>query len=90
MVLNPRGRSWLVCVAAVLAAIALSWPGGSQGVSARTQFIGADRLVSFASQEDLTAGVYCPYPGYMEAQGVAAAAPQQAGSARDYLQFVSC
>ena len=39
MVLNPRGRSWLVFVAAVLAAIALSWPSGSQGVSARTQFI---------------------------------------------------
>ena len=78
---HPNCPRWLAIMSAVLAAIALNWSSGSEGVSARTQFIGSDRLVSFESQADPTAGMYCPYPGYTGAQGVAAAAPQQAGSA---------
>lgn len=81
MALNPR-RSWVVA-SAVLGAVALIASSGAQGVSARTQFIGSDRLVasqSFDSLMDSAAGAMCPYPGYMAA-GTAAAAPQQGGSA---------
>lgn len=80
MALNPKGN-WLVFMSAVLAALALSWSSGSQGVSARTQFIGGDRLVSFESQADPIGGEFCPWPGYTAAPGVAAVVPQQVGSA---------
>jgi hypothetical protein len=76
MALNRKG-SWLV-MSAVLAAIALIWSSSSPAVSARTRFIDSDRIVSFDSLSDPTAGDMCPWPGYTAA-GLAAA-PQQAGS----------
>jgi DNA-binding beta-propeller fold protein YncE len=70
MALQHRKR-WLV-ISAVLAASALIWSGGSRVVSARTRFIGTDRIVSVAALPE-SDGQICPW-------NPAAAVPQQAGS----------
>ena len=78
MALKPKGS--LLVIAAVPAAIALLWSGGSI-ISARTRTIGPDRIVAFESLPDPDAEL-CAMPG-MEASLPAAIVAMEKVPAKD-------
>jgi hypothetical protein len=83
MALHGRVR-WIV-TAAALAALAIGMSPGSRDVSAKTQFIGADHIVSWSALPDAT-GQMCLWPDESSYQrrGGGAGEPAQASSAPSY------
>jgi DNA-binding beta-propeller fold protein YncE len=76
-----RTVRWIV-TAAALAAVTMSSSPGSRDVSAKTQFIGRDRIVSWSSLPEET-GDMCPMPDSSYQAG-GGAASTQAGAGRSY------
>jgi DNA-binding beta-propeller fold protein YncE len=65
MRLTLIGRRHLLVGSAVLAATALIWSGSGEDISARTRFIGTDRMVSFQPLPN-TDGDTCEVPSYAD------------------------
>lgn len=80
-----HGRVRWIVTAAALAALAIGMSPGSRDVSAKTRFIGADRIVSWSALPDET-GQMCLWPDESSYQrrGGGADEPAQASSAPSY------